>query len=365
MQFVDDMHETQGLTEKTMRIGAKGENLIFLISQPRSGSTLVQRILAVHPDIYTTSEPWLMLHPHYALRSDGYRAEYNEELARKAMEAFLQVIPKGEDEYIKGVRRMYSYLYESALAGSGKRYFLDKTPRYYLIIPELFRTFPKARYIILFRNPLAVLCSVLKTWVKEDWFSLSGAKNDLIRAPRLLLGGLGLLGKGVVVIHYEPLVENPGGEVKRICDLLGLDFVPEMIEYGRLNLPHWSLGDAEGIYQHAQPATENIQKWVKMLADPQVWRLANDYLELLGNEIVEEIGYPYQELRQLLEMHRPRRVSPRLTFPLAWLLNEPVKGPKRWMCGVSTLMMLLRTRGVRGTAVAVMRGVAYALSSPE
>lgn len=348
-----------------MSIGSQGDNLIFLISQPRSGSTLVQRVLAVHPDIYTMSEPWLMLHPLYALRPEGYRAEYNEDLAGSALRGFLQTIPRGDDEYIKGVQRMYSYLYESALAGSGKRYFLDKTPRYYLIIPELYRTFPKARYIILFRNPLAVLCSVLKTWVKEDWFSLSGAKNDLIRAPRLLLEGVELLGKGVGVVHYERLVENPEGEVRRICDSLGLDFVPEMIEYGRLNLPRWSFGDSELIYQHAQPATENIQKWVKMLADPQVWRLANDYLRLLGREIVEQIGYPYEELRQLLEAHRPRRVSPRLTFPLAWLLNEPVKGPNRWMCGVSALVMLLRTRGVRGTAVAVMRGVAYALSSPE
>ena len=106
-----------------------GDNLIFLISQPRAGSTLLQRMLATHPEIYTTSEPWLMLHPLYALRPEGYEAEYNADWAQSAVRDFLQALPGGEDEYLEGVRRMYTYLYERAFAGSGKRYFLDKTPR--------------------------------------------------------------------------------------------------------------------------------------------------------------------------------------------------------------------------------------------
>ncbi|WP_189477523.1 sulfotransferase [Halioglobus pacificus] len=35
--------------------------LIFLISQPRSGSTLTQRLIATHEEVFTRSEPWLML----------------------------------------------------------------------------------------------------------------------------------------------------------------------------------------------------------------------------------------------------------------------------------------------------------------
>ena len=46
-----------------------GENLIFIISQPRSGSTLLQRMLSGNKDIKTSAETWLMLHPLYAVRS--------------------------------------------------------------------------------------------------------------------------------------------------------------------------------------------------------------------------------------------------------------------------------------------------------
>ena len=141
-----------------------GQNLIFLISQPRSGSTLLQRILGGHPDIHTVSEPWLMLHPFYALRgTSGISTEYSTYPAHRALMNFLSTFDQGEELFFEGVRRMYGHFYEKALDTSGSRYFLDKTPRYYLIIPELIQTFPKAKFIILLRNPLAVLSSMVKT----------------------------------------------------------------------------------------------------------------------------------------------------------------------------------------------------------
>jgi hypothetical protein len=53
----------------------EGENFIFLISQPRAGSTMSQRILGSHPNIYTVSEPWILLGPLYPLHFDNFDAE--------------------------------------------------------------------------------------------------------------------------------------------------------------------------------------------------------------------------------------------------------------------------------------------------
>ncbi len=348
-----------------MNFDSTGENLIFIISQPRAGSTLLQRILGNHPDIHTVSEPWLMLHPLYALRSEGYQAEYSARLAQEAMQDFLQTLPRGEDEYINGVRRMYTYLYERALVNSGKRYFLDKTPRYYFSIPELYHVFPKAHYIILLRNPLAVLCSILKTWTKENWFLLYGFKHDLLRAPRLLLEGMELLGERGVIVHYEQLVREPDGEVLRICSRMGIDFVPEMIEYGDQDISRWRFGDQEGVYQHSRPVLKNVEKWEQALDNPQVWRLARDYLKLIGKEIIEKMGYSYEELRQVLEAHRPSRVRLWFTFSLAWLLKRPLEEHKKWMRGIVRLRMSLRRRGIWGTTVAVARRAVYALPNPK
>ena len=60
------------------------------MSQPRAGSTLLQRIIAGHPRVQTSAEPWLMLHPAYALEAAGHEAEYGASLAHAALVDFLE-----------------------------------------------------------------------------------------------------------------------------------------------------------------------------------------------------------------------------------------------------------------------------------
>ncbi len=307
-----------------MSIGSQGQNLIFLISQPRAGSTLLQRILGGHPAIHTSSEPWLMLHPLYALRSNGYQAEYNEQLAQRALQDFLEQLPNGENEYIEGVRQMYTYLYERALINTNKQYFLDKTPRYYFIISELHQIFPQAQYITLIRNPLAVLCSLIRKR-EGNWFLLYRNKYDLLQAPYLLLNGIEQLKKQVTVIYYEQLVKNPGHEIWRICQKLGLDFVPAMLEYNNFDFSNWSFGDQGEINRHAQPVLQNVEKWVSDLDDPQTWQLANDYLQFLDEETVQRMGYSFKELERILKAHRPHKVRLWRKLTLSQLLSKPVK----------------------------------------
>ncbi len=107
-----------------------GKNLIFLISQPRSGSTLLQHILGSHSQIHTLPEPWLMLHPVYALRSSGYNAEYQAKTAYLALEEFLENIPNGNQVYYEAIGKMISHIYQTSLNTVNKQFFLDKTPRY-------------------------------------------------------------------------------------------------------------------------------------------------------------------------------------------------------------------------------------------
>ena len=351
--------------DKTAQIGLKGENLIFLISQPRAGSTLVQRILSVHHDIITTSEPWLMLQPLYFLRTDGYESEYNAYLAGIALKDFIDIIPDGEEKYIESVRSIYSNLYQNVIENSGSRYFLDKTPRYYFIIKELYRTFPRARYIILLRNPLAVLCSILKTWIKDQTFTLYNNKNDLIKAPFFLLDGIDLLGKDCLVIHYEHLLNNPQHEVQRICDYLSIDFISTMLDYGRQKLPHWNLGDQGDIYKKVRPEPGNAQKWLQFLSDPQAWRLGYDYLNLLGSKTLGRMGYSYKELSSELHSIRPKKFNSWKTLPLELLLRKPIMDKRIWMRCIMPVMISVRRRGLRETIIAAFNGVIENLSRPK
>jgi len=346
------------------QIGLQGENLIFLISQPRAGSTLLQRMLGSHPDIHTVSEPWIMLHPLYAMRSEGHEAEYNAHAAWKGLQTFLETLPDGEKSFIEGTRRMYSYLYNQASAASGRRYFLDKTPRYYFVIPELYRVFPKAQYIILLRNPLAVLSSIINTWIKHS-FALYSSKHDLLHAPCFLLSGKEVLGDKAIVVHYEDLVENPENEMRRICEKLGIEFMPEMVEYGRHDIPHWHFGDQKEVYQHTQPVSQNVDKWVRAIKEPQTWRLTYDYLQLLGQETIEQMGYSYEALWQVLQEHRPGRVRMWFTFPITWLLKKSVKDYNRLVRPFVLVAGLIARQGFRGSWLYAIRRLIHVFSKSE
>lgn len=109
-----------------------------------------------------------MLHPLYSLKINGIHTEYNRDWEKKAFENFVSNLPgSGREIYINELQKMYSNLYYLYLREHNKKIFLGKTPRYYLIIDELLEVFPDAKYILLIRNPLAVLGSIMRSWINK------------------------------------------------------------------------------------------------------------------------------------------------------------------------------------------------------
>ena len=292
--------------ENSSEIDMLGQNLIFLISQPRAGSTLLQRILSGHSDIHTIAEPWIMLYPLYALKNNGLLAEFDSNLARQGLEDFVSQVPEGQELYFKALRKMGLTLYNRALEVSGKRFFLDKTPRYHLIIPELKKVFPDAKFIFLLRNPLAVLSSTLKTWFHNNLESLKKSPNylDLIKGPSNLIQGIQLFSGDAIVVRYEELVEYSEDTVSAICKKLGIPFQREILTYGDKPKPKGRFGDPVGIYQHSRPVNNNIDKWLTNISSPELVEFADQYLETLGSDIVSIMGYNFQELKQKLNLQR-------------------------------------------------------------
>ncbi|GAB4532310.1 MAG: hypothetical protein Fur0018_20860 [Anaerolineales bacterium] len=275
--------------------------LIFLVSQPRAGSTLLQRLLGGHSDIHTTAEPWLMLHPIYALRAEGHTAEYNALLANTALQDFLATLPTGQAAYDEALRRMALHLYERACQGTGKTHFLDKTPRYYHILPELGRIFPEARFLLLLRNPLAVLASQLETNVRGHWLLLARYRHDLLTAPRRLLEGQAILGERALTLHYEDLVTEPRAALERACAHLGLPFEEGMLTYGEHAPPQGRMGDPRNIHRHARPSRASLDKWRRLAHHRQTRHFAEAYLKALGDDTLHALGYPPDALRAALE----------------------------------------------------------------
>lgn len=252
-----------------------------------------------------------MLHLIYALKFYGFSAEYDANLARIGLEDFMQELPRGEEVYITGIRQMALHLYGAALHGTDKDRFLDKTNRYYYIIPELLRVFPQARFVFLLRNPLAVLNSVLSTWTKDHYDLLYLYRDDLLEAPRRIDEGIRLVGDAAVVVRYENLVTEPEVTVRDICEKLSLPYSSSMLRYGDKPVLRGRLGDQWGLPQHSSPVTTSLNGWKKNLCVPQKAHFMLDYLEHLGSDLVTRMGYSYEELVEEVRPHvRPGHILP-------------------------------------------------------
>lgn len=287
-------------------------NLIFLVSQPRAGSTLLQSILAGSEAIHTTAEPWLMLPFLYALRETGHTADYDARVAARALHDFLDTLTAGEDAYFEAIRILAIELYSRACSEAGKSHFLDKTPRYYKILPELARTFPGARFIILLRNPAAVLSSILQTWVKDDLNRFDYFRDDLLAAPRLLTNFASETPRSFVV-RYESLILHPDETIRALCEQLGLPYYPGMLDYGRRARPRGRYGDPTGIEKFDRPSADNLHAWLDHAQDPQIHHLLSAYTEALGPDLIAAMGYDFAQLNAELDRvpQRSGRISVR------------------------------------------------------
>lgn len=281
-------------------------NLIFLISQPRSGSTLLQRILGSHPNIYTKSETWILLHPLFSFRFEEFVTPYNSWLYTLGLKDFISILPGGETRYRDAFSQLYLGFYNSILEKEGKTLFLDKTPRYFHIVNELIEFFPNAKFVFLFRNPAAVISSIINTFTKEEFSRLSDFRHDLLFAPKKILTGIKTAGPRAYSLRYESLLDDPIKELTGICSFLGIEYTNTMLHYNKTLKSKWRFGDQINVYQHDKPNNALKDRWVNALNIPKMWKIVSDYVQTLGRELVFEMGYDYDKIIYLLEENKPK-----------------------------------------------------------
>jgi hypothetical protein len=270
---------------------------IFLLSLPRSGSTLVQRVLAAHPDVETATEPWLLLPHLYALRDRGIATEYTHPAAVRALREFIGRLPAGQADYDAAIREFALTLYDKAAQGPGT-YFLDKTPRYHFVVPELYRTFPDARFVFLWRNPLAVVASIAETWCKGRW-NVGRWRADLDGAVSLV-EAFEQRRDDVVAVRYEDLVTGGQDAWAPLFSHLGLEFDPELlVAFADVRL-EGEMGDPTGRHRYRSIVAEPVEKWRRTLAAPVRKAWCSSYLERIGEERLRTMGYDPVELSAAL-----------------------------------------------------------------
>ncbi|MBC8453854.1 sulfotransferase [PVC group bacterium] len=272
---------------------------LFLLSLPRSGSTLLQRILASHNSIHTTAEPWMLLPILAPLANTRMYAEYGYQDYNNAMHDLIHKLPQGRDSYRKHIRKLSTDIYRD-LAPVNTRYFLDKTPRYALIVSELLSTFPNAKFICLWRNPLAVAGSMLKTWCNNNW-KLYQFEIDLYEGLSNLLEAVETHPERIHTVCYENLVNSPQLHIDEICNYLDISFNESMLSEFKDISFQGGKGDQVGTKRYEVVSADSIDAWHHVLNSPIRKSWAKKYLNWIGNERIEFMGYDINILLSQIE----------------------------------------------------------------
>ena len=220
---------------------------VFIVSPPRSGSTMLFETLARAPRVFTIGDESHQLIegvPQLSPESRGF--ESNRLLAADATSAMAETL-----------RHRF---YEALRDRDGRRpqpgepvRMLEKTPKNSLRVPFLTSVFPEARFIYLYRDPRQVLSSMIEAWTTgrfrtypqlpgwtgapwslllvPGWRELIGRPlHEIVAAQwnaatRLLLDDLEALpAERVTVTRYDALVAAPAAEIRRLCAATALDW---------------------------------------------------------------------------------------------------------------------------------------------
>ena len=292
----------------------KEENLLFLISQPRSGSSLLQQLLINTQKIKSVPEPWFMLPLVETYRKTDNQSGYNPYYTHVNFTEYLDRYKEAKDEFMKEVRRLALKLYNLNTLIGDEVYFLDKTPRYYHILEELKELLPLAKFIILIRNPISVFSSILDYNFKGDVAKVlkEDRHHDLFTAPRNIVSVIENWNEDdYKVIHYEELVNNPENTLEELNTYLQISPHNTELKYEVDEVFLKSRGiDKKGVPSNNTVNSKLLDSWKKSIDNHQKKRLLMDYIEMLGAATVKALGYDFKDIINQISNHKVKRKLP-------------------------------------------------------
>jgi Flp pilus assembly protein TadD len=224
---------------------------IFVIGLPRSGTTLLDRVITSHPDITSIGEPMTMAQAlTQALSPKGGPRVEPAMLERAA----------GLDMQALGA----AYLERTQPLARGAVRWLDKTPENYLLAGLIHQALPEARIVCLRRNPLDSILSLFRQSFSPhtDYrftYRLEDVARYYVLFDQLITHWRGVLpADRFFEVHYENLVSHLDSEARRVLDFCGLSWTDAALR------PHENAAavDTASAAQVREPVhTGSVDRW--------------------------------------------------------------------------------------------------------
>ncbi len=230
--------------------GHDEEGAIFIVGMPRTGTTLVERMLGRHGDV----------------KSAGELLEFGQALAvaaRKCLEAHPGKTPVEASLMIDFAALGRDYMASARQVAPGSRMFIDKMPVNYMYCGLIKKALPNARIIHLIRDPMDSCYAIYKTLFGQAYYfsydfdelaAYYASYHQLMRHWHDAMPG------AILDVHYEDVVADTEGQARRILAWCGLDWQASVLTPSDNENPSTTASASqvrEPIY------TSSVQKWRK------------------------------------------------------------------------------------------------------
>ncbi len=273
---------------------------LFVAGCPRSGTTLLQRMLDNHPQLAVANEANVV--PRSALKSS---ADPRQPLTRDLVDevvghkffGHLEVDEETARALAAATSTLVGYveaLFDEFARRRGKRFAGDKVPEYGRYLVSLAALFPSARNILIIRDGRDVALATLD-WMtptrflgrRAMWREEPVAMCALYWNRQVLdgrRGGAQIGAERCLEIRYEELVKAPEAVLRSITSFLELPFDRTMLDYHRGRT-------------HKGPALQSKDRWLPPTAGLRDWRTELSprdlqLFEALAGERLVELDYP-------------------------------------------------------------------------
>lgn len=226
---------------------------IFVIGMPRSGTTLVERIISSHPSVHSAGE---LL--NFAMSLKHFSKSRSEALINP------EVITEAKDTDWKKLGEMY--LSSTRPATGHTPHFIDKLPHNFLYAGFIANALPNAKIVCLRRNPMDTCLSNFRQLFapKSPFFDYSFDLLDTgryyILFDRLMTHWQRTLPGRILEVNYEELVESQESQSQRIVEFCGLPWDERCLRFEENPSP---VATASAVQVRAPIYRSALDRWKK------------------------------------------------------------------------------------------------------
>jgi tetratricopeptide (TPR) repeat protein len=244
----------------------------FLTGFPRSGTTLLEQVIATHPDMTALGERPVMLEAEREFVSSSGGIERLAATLGPLLEPFRQ-------SYWRRVR-------EFGVNPAGK-VFVDKHPLATMRLPLMWKMFPNAKLIFALRDPRDVVLSCFRRSfnMNANMYELTTLEGAARLYDAVMSAGEAYLEQlpiEVLRIRNEDVVDDFDGASRRLCDFLHVDWTPGLRDFAATprniatpssaQVARGLSGEGVGHWRHYAPALEPVlpilQPWIEKFGYP-------------------------------------------------------------------------------------------------